>query len=327
MYKKLYIIGNGFDIHHGIPSRYSDYRVWLEDNNVKLIDELREIYDVDSETWWNEFELKLGSPDLGYYIDKIAEENQPDFSSDDFLDRDYNKSESQAENEIGGLVTSVRKSFADWIASFPQPSSGKKISLDKTDALFINFNYTNTLQRLYNVSRENILFIHGNVGIDDLVLGHNKTYKELINEFSPDLPTPPSDLKGEELYEWYEENGDGGEDYIHQTIREASVREVCDLRKDTDRIIKSYEDVFRKLHDVCEIYIYGWSFSPIDLPYLDKIISVIDKSNVVWKVSYYSDNDKGKANKYFQKQYVDPIKVEYVQLKDLQIIRQVNIKF
>ena len=28
----LYIIGNGFDIHHGIPSRYTDFYYWLVEN-------------------------------------------------------------------------------------------------------------------------------------------------------------------------------------------------------------------------------------------------------------------------------------------------------
>lgn len=40
--KHLYIIGNGFDLHHGIPSGYHSYRQWLEENHpgvLYLIDE------------------------------------------------------------------------------------------------------------------------------------------------------------------------------------------------------------------------------------------------------------------------------------------------
>lgn len=32
--KTLYLIGNGFDIHHSIPSRYSNYQNWLEENDM-----------------------------------------------------------------------------------------------------------------------------------------------------------------------------------------------------------------------------------------------------------------------------------------------------
>ena len=57
--KQLYVIGNGFDIHHDIPSRYSDYREWLEENDAELIENLRNYYDVDDKDWWNQFELEL----------------------------------------------------------------------------------------------------------------------------------------------------------------------------------------------------------------------------------------------------------------------------
>ena len=29
--KHLYIIGNGFDIYTGLATRYSDFRLWLEE--------------------------------------------------------------------------------------------------------------------------------------------------------------------------------------------------------------------------------------------------------------------------------------------------------
>ena len=44
MAKHLYILGNGFDKHHDIPSGYQDYRKWLEDNErwaiLEIIDNL-----------------------------------------------------------------------------------------------------------------------------------------------------------------------------------------------------------------------------------------------------------------------------------------------
>ena len=42
MASKLYIIGNGFDMHHGIKSGYSNYRKWLEENDSDLYERLRE---------------------------------------------------------------------------------------------------------------------------------------------------------------------------------------------------------------------------------------------------------------------------------------------
>lgn len=36
----LYIIGNGFDIHHGIQSSYRAYREWLLENHPELLTRL-----------------------------------------------------------------------------------------------------------------------------------------------------------------------------------------------------------------------------------------------------------------------------------------------
>ena len=38
----LYVIGNGFDKAHGIPSGYDDFRDWLElRGNMKLVEMMR----------------------------------------------------------------------------------------------------------------------------------------------------------------------------------------------------------------------------------------------------------------------------------------------
>ena len=52
--KHLYIIGNGFDIYTGLATRYSDFRLWLENNYPFIYENLQAVYDVDAE-WWNDF--------------------------------------------------------------------------------------------------------------------------------------------------------------------------------------------------------------------------------------------------------------------------------
>ena len=42
--KNLFIIGNGFDIHYGINSRYSDYREWLKGYDFDLYNKLCLLY-------------------------------------------------------------------------------------------------------------------------------------------------------------------------------------------------------------------------------------------------------------------------------------------
>lgn len=327
MYKKLYIIGNGFDIHHGIPSRYSEFREWLENNDIDVLDNLRKFYNMDDATWWNDFETELGRPSMSEYIDETAFENEPDYGSDDFHDSDYYVAQFEAENDLEGMVTLIKDAFTDWIASFPQPQNANKIRLDKTDAFFINFNYTDTLQKLYNVRNEDILFIHGRVGVSDLVLGHNRSFDELNLDFTPELPSPPSDLKDDELAEWYDDHEDDGEDYIHQLVREAAAEGVAKLRKDTSTIIRNHQTEFDNLSAVEDINIYGWSFSPVDLPYLDRILLEVDINKVNWTISYFSENDKSRAKDYFNARNIDDSKVTFVHLSDLLVVKQTSIDF
>ena len=59
-YKKLYIIGNGFDIHHKINSAYSDFKNWLEINHKKYnaLYLIENYFYIDSE-FWHDFENNL----------------------------------------------------------------------------------------------------------------------------------------------------------------------------------------------------------------------------------------------------------------------------
>lgn len=326
--RKLYIIGNGFDLHHGITSKFSNYRDWLKDNEAELLDRLSKYYDVENKDWWNQFERELGYPDMSEFIDETAFENQPDFGSDNFRDRDYYAGQYAAEDEIGSLVTEIKRTFADWVKSLPDPNSHKKIKMEKDEAFFINFNYTDTLQKLYNVKPSAILFIHGNACTDsDLVLGHNRTYDDINAEYAPNLPEPPEDLEGAELAIWYDSISDWGEDFIHQLVREEVVSQISSLRKDTDKVIMLNRSFFDSLQAVEDIFIYGLSFSIVDKPYLDEIISKLRIDSTMWTVSYYSESDKETAKQYFNKKNINEALVKYVKLEDLTLLRQIEIKF
>jgi len=59
------------------------------------------------------------------------------------------------------------------------------------ESLFINFNYTDTLEELYGIPKSNILYLHNNANdySGDLIFGHAKKEEK--------------DPKGDDLY-WYE---------------------------------------------------------------------------------------------------------------------------
>lgn len=50
--RKLYVIGNGFDKHHGQPCGYADFRTWLRGNRPDVHRELIRLYgESDSDLW------------------------------------------------------------------------------------------------------------------------------------------------------------------------------------------------------------------------------------------------------------------------------------
>ena len=56
MTKHLYIIGNGFDLHHEINSSYKDFHEWMYENNPDVIEKADEIYGICDDEWWSDFE-------------------------------------------------------------------------------------------------------------------------------------------------------------------------------------------------------------------------------------------------------------------------------
>lgn len=321
--KNLYIIGNGFDCHHGINSSYSAYREWLKENNSELYEKLSDFYATEDDEWWWEFELNLGEINLIDYISLTSLVNQPDFASDEFRDRDYHAGSYQAENDIGGLVSDIKGTFKEWIESLSQANGDKKIELIRDDCFFVTFNYTHTLQHIYGIPNQQVIHIHGDTEAEELVLGHNTTYEELHRKAEGIQPEPPKDLSDEELAEWLLNDGD---DYITQTVRDTAVNNIFSIRKDVENIIRNHHLLFSSMKDVEHIYVYGFSFSPVDIPYIDEILKYIDKKKVKWTINYYSKDDMDKVESYMHSRDIpSTLWQPLIRLEDIQIIKQLTL--
>lgn len=99
--KHLYIIGNGFDLHHNIPSSYRNFHNWLEKHDIETFDKVGNILETNEPEWWNEFESSLGKPlTVKLFAEGVAFENQPDYASDDYRDRNLYVAEYEVEREL-----------------------------------------------------------------------------------------------------------------------------------------------------------------------------------------------------------------------------------
>ncbi|PHM72075.1 bacteriophage abortive infection AbiH family protein [Xenorhabdus sp. KJ12.1] len=182
---KLYVIGNGFDVHHGIDTRYTSFGLYLKNNYSETYELLIEHYGLSdlnpnystsmSDPLWSEFETSMSLLDK----DSVLEANMdamPNYSSDDFRDRDRYTLEIEMERILGLLTTDLYKAFKEFILAvqFPQFDHSRSVNIDR-DAVYLTFNYTDTLSQYYAIPDENVLFIHGKADehVDELILGHS----------------------------------------------------------------------------------------------------------------------------------------------------------
>ena len=274
MVKDLYIIGNGFDMHHDIPSGYLNYRDWLERNKPSVLCEIDDFFTSVDDNWWSNFETNLTTVEMLQIAYQSAFENQPDFSSDDFRDADWYRAEHDVRIKLESAFSDITQSFKEWIKSLPQGNIAKKIRIRKEDSLFLTFNYTETLETLYTIPTEQILYIHGKANSEEkLILGHGMSFKDLAYIFE----------KREKI-----ESGD----YVLQRAKNSAVYSVYNYRKPVEDIINNYNRWFEKLNSITHIHIYGHSFSSIDLPYFRKVLSCISKKSLSIEISDYHDENQ-----------------------------------
>jgi len=135
---------------------------------------------------------------------------------------------------------------------------------------YLCFNYTETLELLYHIPRQQIAYIHGRRNSDDrIILGH-------------------SNLLNAEDYH-YEDNMLFQDEAYDQVVHVAN-----EELKDTSIIIRRFEEFWNRIKSVNRVVVYGLSYGEVDLPYLEKIREMVVE-DTPWYLSYYTESDKDAA--------------------------------
>ena len=77
--KHLYIIGNGFDRHHGMHTGYLQFREWLEEKAMSVLCTIDELFGYCDNNWWQYFESNLATAVTSEIVQEEVRENYPDF--------------------------------------------------------------------------------------------------------------------------------------------------------------------------------------------------------------------------------------------------------
>ena len=245
-------------------------------------------------------------------------EYMPDYSSDDFRDRDRYDLRFYIQNELQPIQNGLQEAFNNWIASRKTPNNKDlNIPID-INAIFLNFNYTNVLESLYGISRNNINYIHNKSGENnsDLLFGHAWNPQQWAKQRTPEMPV---DLDDEQKQNWIDYQSDSY-DYSVMRAYEEIDGFFSNIYKDCESIIDKNHDFFSNLRDIKEIFIYGHSLSEVDKPYFEKIAKIVDLSIVHWTVSYYSDDAYTTHQQFMKSIGIDESMYKLVKLTDLIVI-------
>lgn len=315
MTKRLYIVGNGFDLHHCLRTSYYDFAKFLKENNKNLYETLESYisYPSSDKDLWSRFEENLANLDAEEILSEHTD-TLPDYASDDFRDRDRYVFPDIMDEHYQKLTSGLFSEFEAFIrkVDFPKSAFEFKIELDKS-ATFLTFNYTDTLERLYKIDKKQILYIHNSVfySNEGIVLGHGIDPKN----FEEKRPNPPDGLSDEELEIWHDQHDDY--DYSYDTGKETLMQYFKDTYKPTQEIIKRHASFFKSIAHISEVFVLGHSISPVDLTYFDHIVKSIDK-DVKWVVSLYDTRERKRHLETLKSLNIEEDNITLFELTDIQ---------
>lgn len=221
------------------------------------------------EGFWNCFEERLASFDADNVIDH-AEQFLVSYGAEDWRGAYHHDFEYEIGQIVDGLSAQLHTHFAEWIRGLQLPQSGSLVRCVDPSARFLSFNYTSTLQTLYDVSDANVLHIHGRAAApdDQIVLGHG--WKRSATDMLRGRMNEDTDTRVAGGYELID-------DYFAKTF------------KPTQKLVDSHRDRFDRLSNVSEVIVLGLghSLADVDAPYFHEIVDRI--SSATWTVSCYQE--------------------------------------
>ncbi|MDP1393752.1 bacteriophage abortive infection AbiH family protein [Lysinibacillus capsici] len=264
----LFIIGNGFDLAHGMPTKYWNFREFLKIHHPFFLDDFEKKYYLnfnDENALWANLEFNLANIQDDVLIEEMYQDTDLGLDSGNtgIQDTLIYHFESQFE-----YIENLTIYLEEWIKEANETlcdiTRGTSLINRESNDIFINFNYTTVLEEIYKINDSKILHLHGTVNEGDLVLGHsnydkiayfNGKYVEADNRFDEQFSP------------------------IYLTIRS--------YLSSTYKNVQRYMFSLNKFNytSVDNIYIIGHSLSEVDLPYFMEIKQKVNE-DVSWIISY-----------------------------------------
>ena len=284
----LFVIGNGFDIMHGVPSSYWDFQKTLG-RNSELRFHLENYLKVDADKLWYNFEDSLSHINAGVMLDVM----------DMWLDiydvyrhnaasmADLHCAIDTAMLPMQVITEQLPRRFRGWVETLIGNGSKPCGHFLSKQSLYLNFNYTDFLETLYGISKTQINYIHGcrkkvkYQPKEQLILGHVPNV-DYLEEYKPNPTMVPryKNRRKREILDYAIETG------INQWV--SYYEEV--FTKHTPEIIQENAAFFSGTECVTDIFVIGHSLSEVDYPYFAEIIRH-NANKAFWHIGYHSLGD------------------------------------
>lgn len=293
---QLFIIGNGFDRAHDLPTTYWDFRTYLQQMYPEFLYSFEEEYyiypsggdEAKKSMLWNDLETNLANINEEVIIEQAVS-----------IDMGLEGGDVGIEDTFYYYLTDKYKYIAllakymkQWVRTIRIRDLPIKTSLinSSNDALYITFNYTAVLERVYGIDVDRVIHIHGSLRQrdGDPVLGHgNKDRIEGIRE---------KRYEAENLF----------------SEKEISIcRVIEDYYNHTYKNISRYMPKLRLLsgENVGEISVIGHSLAGVDIPYF-RIIDELTQNTAKWKVYYRNCEDEERMKNSLSECGIDIKRIE-----------------
>ena len=259
MTDSLYIIGNGFDLHHGLKTSYADFRENYAKKRSRLWSLLYDIYgdSINEEMWWSDFE------DMLAHIDYAHLTKTPNGIPLGFM---------KTRNLLRGVLPPL---FGNWIKKIDcNVKPDKSLSIN-TDSHFFSFNYTMLLEKVYGIGHENVWHIHNSIrNPDDIVVGHDSDNRDLFLRWIHYMNNHP-DISSRK----------GIIDMVNQEV-------VNGAKKVKERIAQNADRFYELYSSIKHFVVMGFSFNDIDMPYIEEIANAnprIDEAD--WTIYFHLNGE------------------------------------
>lgn len=274
----LYIIGNGFDLHHELPTSYASFRDYAKKKQT-ISKWLNNIYGdaITNSEWWWQFEENLA---------------KVDYTS---LQKSLNgNGNAIGFQEVKNFLNNLPIFFDSWLNGIDiNIAPDESLAIDP-NSLFFTFNYTLLLERVYKVSTSNVWHIHNSLSNkkEKLIVGHDSDFRELFKLFLEEKENHPTVTSG-----------------FVDNVRQELATGAKNVR---NRIYTNYE-MFEKYSDIRHYIAMGFSFNDIDIPYIEKIATVNKAiSAAYWTLYCHSKNDEAIIKGQLEKINVSSDNIETV---------------